>query len=252
MLTSYQLYSSRDHGALADTLAELKAIGFQRVEGYGGVLEDVAALAGLLADNGIAMPTSHMGLDALERDLAGAITIAETIGIKTIFAPYLDAPDRPTDRAGWKQLAARLEAVSARLADAGIAFGWHNHDFELVPTSDGALPLEVILEEAPSLHWQADLAWVARAGADPLEVLERYAGRVASVHVKDIAKPGTCIDEDGWADPGLGTMDWAALFKRLQAECSDIIYVAEHDKPSDAARFARQAYQFLRNAEVSS
>ncbi len=47
-----------------------------------------------------------------------------------------------------------------------------------------------------------DVAWVVRGGADPLDWLGRYKGRVTAAHVKDIAPKGENAAEDGgptWA-----------------------------------------------------
>lgn len=252
MRISYQMYSARNHGPLDTTLAELHAIGFRRVEGYGGLLNDVDALERALDTHELTMPSSHMGLDLLESDPDKAIATARQLGIDSVFAPHLAEQDRPTDAAGWRALGKRLSVVAKRLADAHIVFGWHNHDFELIKTADGALPLSEILENAPDVHWQADLAWVQRAGADAAAVLDDHADKLVAVHVKDIAPEGECVDEDGWADPGEGVMDWAGLFTRLGQCERDVFYVAEHDNPSDAARFARRAFAFLGAAGVAA
>jgi hypothetical protein len=47
----------------------------------------------------------------------------------------------------------------------------------------------------------ADLAWIVRGHADPVAEIKRYASRIVSAHIKDIAPAGQCADEDGWADP---------------------------------------------------
>ncbi len=252
MSSSFQLYSARNHGPLDNTLAMLSAMGYTRVEGYGGLFGDVDALQRSLADHGLVMPTSHIGLDVLESDFAGALAIIKQLGIELVFAPYLDAESRPVDAAGWRALAARLARVGERLGDLGVTFGWHNHDFELVPLPDGSIPLYELLDHAPDLLWQGDLAWVQRAGADPLAVLDRYASRVASIHVKDIAREGECVDEDGWADPGEGVMEWDRLLQRIGDYQQEVITVVEHDKPSDAERFARRALAFMNAAKASS
>lgn len=245
MRTSFQLYSARDNGPLVGTLAALRELGYTRVEGYGGLLEDAAGLERALKEHGLEMPSCHMGLELLESDIERAISIARACAIDTVFAPHLKPEDRPVDAEGWKAFATQLEVLGKRLGDAHITFGWHNHDFELVKTANGALPLNILLEHAPRIAWQADLAWVARAGVNPMDMVERHIARIESVHVKDLAPTGECEDEDGWADPGQGIMDWDALIARLQRECSEILYVAEHDKPSDTLRFAHQAQTFF-------
>lgn len=64
---------------------------------------------------------------------------------------------------------------------------------------------------------------------------------MTSVHVKDLAPAGENEDEDGWADVGHGTMDWAKLWQH-SAAAGCTLFIAEHDKPSDAARFCRRSF----------
>ena len=68
--------------------------------------------------------------------------------------------------------------------------------------------------------------------------IERYRGRIPLVHVKDLAPAGAKTDEDGWADVGAGVLPWAALWSACVAAGAEIM-IAEHDNPSDFARFAR-------------
>ena len=105
------------------------------------------------------------------------------------------------------------------------------------------MPIELLLGER--LLWEADLAWVTRAGADPAYWVERYKGRIQLVHVKDIAPAGENMDEDGWADVGTGTVPWAALWPRCVAAGARIM-IAEHDNPRDFDRFARVSIDSMR------
>jgi sugar phosphate isomerase/epimerase len=95
-------------------------------------------------------------------------------------------------------------------------------------------------EEAPHLLWEADLAWLVRGGVDPIFWLKKYAGRVPAAHVKDLAPTGQAADEDGWADVGSGTLDWASLLPAMRGAGVEL-FVVEHDKPSDIGRFARRS-----------
>jgi sugar phosphate isomerase/epimerase len=100
--------------------------------------------------------------------------------------------------------------------------------------------MDLILEHAPSIEWEMDVAWVVRGGADPLAWIGRHGDRITTAHVKDIAAAGECLNEDGWADVGHGIMDWKALTDALRGAGVDL-FVMEHDKPSDARRFAVRA-----------
>ena len=64
-------------------------------------------------------------------------------------------------------------------------------------------------------------------------------------HAKDLAPSGTKGDEDGWADVGLGVLDWRNTLAPASAAHGARWLVAEHDMPSDPARFARNSFAFL-------
>jgi sugar phosphate isomerase/epimerase len=247
-MPSYQLYSSRNFPPLTDTLTMLAGLGYQDVEGFGGLYADDAKLAELAAGlkaTGLKMPTGHFGIDMLEKQPDHVLNIAQTLGIKHIYCPYLMPDQRPTDGPGWRAFGARLEAAGRPYKAAGIGFGWHNHDFEFVPTADGAIPQAEIMAGGPTLEWEIDVAWVIRGGADPVQWIRRYGPRITAAHVKDIAPAGENTDEDGWADVGHGTVDWPSLIAALRAiGCKH--FVMEHDNPSDHARFAKRSILALR------
>jgi len=242
---SYQLYSSRQFPPLAGTLKMLKDLGYTQVEGFGGLYGDVPGLVTALNASGMTMPSGHFSIDLLEKEPDRVFEIARATGMKALYCPHIAADQRPTDKAGWRAFGKRLEAAGKRFVDAGYVFGWHNHDFELRPQTDGSVPLEEIFKGGPNLTWEADLAWIVRGGADPFDWIKRHGGRMTSVHIKDIAPEGECVDEDGWADVGHGTMDWKGLWQAVRATPCQT-FVMEHDKPNDDRRFARRSIQSVK------
>ena len=243
MTVSFQLFSARNFQPWEDVLKLLAELGYKNVEGFGGVYEDPHAFRALMDQNGLSMPSGHFAFDLLENDFSKAREIATILGVKTIICPFLLPDARPVDRAGWVDFAQRLEAVGQKCADAGFKFAWHNHDFEFKTLADGTVPQEIILENAPNIGWEMDVAWVVRGGADPFAWIERFGPRIWVAHVKDLAPQGECADEDGWADVGEGVMKWGELLAGLKSHGQTELFVMEHDKPSDLARFARRALQ---------
>jgi len=241
MTLSLQLYSMRDCTDQIDLLSKLQAMGITAVEGYGGVYDFPKAYRTTMKVNGITMPSGHMSLDDIETDFDATLKVITTLGITRIYAPYLEEKDRPTTAVGYRDLADRLNVAAARYAEHDIDFGWHNHDFEFVALPDGSIPMDILLTHAPDIKWEADLAWIVRGGRDPLDYIARYGDRINAVHVKDIAPAGENLDEDGWADLGAGTLDWAAYLKACRAQRDDIIYALEHDKPSDPISYATRS-----------
>ncbi|TCD14854.1 sugar phosphate isomerase/epimerase family protein [Oricola cellulosilytica] len=245
---SYQLYSSRNFPPLADTLKMVARNGYKQVEGYGALFNDEAAVNELeanLAATGLTMPTGHFGLDLIEGDPSRGLAIAKALGITNVFVPFLMADQRPADSEGWKAFGKRLHAAGAPIRDAGLNFGWHNHDFEFRPTGQGDLPQDLILAAAPDLVVELDIAWVQKGGGDPLTAVAKYGDRIVAAHLKDIAPEGECADEDGWADVGHGVMDWPAIMAALR-KTKARYFIMEHDNPSDHERFARRSIETAR------
>lgn len=243
---SFQLYSARNFTPWDDVVRKLADLGYTQVEGFGGVYEDPAAFRASLDNAGLSMPSGHFSIDMLENDLPAALNIAKTLGMKRIYCPYLMPDQRPADSAGWADFARRLAVVGENVRAAGYPFGWHNHDFEFEALEDGGIPMQIILDEAPDNGWEADIAWIVRGGADPMDWIARHGNRITAAHVKDIAPDGDNLDQDGWADVGHGTMPWADLLAALRKAGCDL-FVIEHDNPSDFDRFARQSIASVRS-----
>ena len=240
---SYQMYSSRNFPPLAKTLKMLAEVGYKDTEGFGGLYSDDTTLATLaegLKANGLTMSTGHFGLPMIESNPDFVIRIAKAVGMKKVYCPHIGADDRPKDGAGWKAFGARLQKAGAPLVAAGLGFGWHNHDFEFAGCADGTVPMFQILTGGPALEWEMDVAWVVRGGGNPLAWIEAFKGRITAAHVKDIAPRGENLAEDGWADVGHGTVDWAAISAALKA-AGVKYYVMEHDNPADDRRFATRS-----------
>ncbi|MDR7221164.1 sugar phosphate isomerase/epimerase [Aminobacter aminovorans] len=237
---SFQLYSARNFQPWDKVLKTLSALGYAQVEGFGAVYDEPEAFRAELDKNGLAMPSGHFGIDLLEQDFGKAASIANTLGMKLIACPWLEPVERPTDAEGWRAFGKRLAAIGAKARDAGFDFAWHNHDFEFVPVG-GLVPQRLILEAAPDIGWEVDVAWVIRGGSDPLHWIEEFGPRILAVHVKDIAPQGEATDEDGWSDVGHGTADWAGLVTALRKNTPAKYFVMEHDNPVDFERFASRS-----------
>jgi sugar phosphate isomerase/epimerase len=237
---SFQLYSARSLQPLEKQFELLAELRYKRVEPFAGLLGDPASLKRLLGRYGMTAPSCHVGMDHLRADVGAMTKICKDLGIETIFVPAPLIGERDGGEAKWRALGKELAELGKEVNAAGLAFGWHNHAWEYRKAADGRFYLDILFAEAPDLIWQADFAWIARGGADPVGEVRRHKGRIASCHIKDVAPPGQCLDEDGWADPGHGLLDWTALQAEMK-EAGVKLFVVEHDKPNDVARFARRA-----------
>ncbi len=240
---SLQLYSARHVPTVAEQLASAERHGFTNVETFGPFYDDVAETKRQLGQHGLTAKSGHFGLAMAEQQPDRVVEIAKALGMDWVVIPFLPVEDRPADAAGWAAVGQRLGALSQRLGRERLRVAWHNHAFEFSPLDDASLPIEHLLGK--HLNWEADLAWVVKGGGDPKPWIQRFRGRIPLVHVKDIAPAGDKPEEDGWADVGTGTLEWAELWHLCAAAGSDVM-IAEHDNPSDFDRFARVSAEAMR------
>ena len=243
---SIQLYTLRslpDLPAILDAVAEA---GYRHVETIGSHLDDPARMRAELDARGLRVSSGHVGLAALRERPDALVEACRTLGLDQLFMPAVPPEQRDMAAGGWRALGRELGGMAERLRGQGIDLGYHNHDWELAPKEGGRTALELLFEAAGGspLTWQVDVAWLVRGKADPKLWLERYRGRVASAHVKDLAPPGQNQDEDGWADVGAGVLDWRDLWQACR-DAGARWMVVEHDRPRDPAGSARASFAFL-------
>ncbi len=204
-ITGIQLYSVRDD-MMKDpmgTLKQLSAMGYKYVEhanyinrkfyGY-----SAADFKKVLDDLGLKMKSGHtvMGKahwDASKNDFTDAwkwtVEDAATVGQEYVISPWLDESLRKTT----DDIKRYMEVFnkSGQLCNkSGMKFGYHNHDFEFSSMLDGVTVFDLILTNTdPALvAQQLDIGNMYNAGAKALDILNKYPGRFALMHVKDEIK----------------------------------------------------------------
>lgn len=238
---SFQLYSARNT-PLPEALSLIAAAGYQTVEAYAENYQNPGDFQRELSVAGLGVSSLHLSRDELKTNMVNCIELAATLGADHIVCPYLKPEDRPTDKNSWLEFAEEMADYNAQITASGRDFAWHNHDFEFQTLPDGSLPMRLLLDNAPGLQWEIDLGWIQRASESPASWIRTYMDRISAVHLKDVAPEGECADEDGWADVGHGTVDWAEVLPELQ-RCETDLFIVEHDNPSDLKRFAERSFQ---------
>ena len=119
------------------------------------------------------------------------------------------ARDHKPSSDDWKWLADELNRLGGEIQKAGFGFAYHNHAQELQATTDGKMPMDVLMENTdPKLvKYQFDVGNAAAGGGDPIHYLEAYPGRYMGLHVKDY-KQGM-----GAIPLGVGTVDLKRVFE---------------------------------------
>ena len=240
-----QMYTLRNAGTLEQQLKIVHDAGVHAVETVGTQNVSATELKQLLDKYSIKAISSHVQLADLRNDLDGVIAFNRSVGNTTLVVPYLNEKDRPTDAAGWTALGQELGGISAKVRAQGMQLAYHNHDFEL-GNFNGKTGLELLFAAAGTdLQTELDLAWVARAGYDPVAMLGKFHGRMFAVHAKDNAPKGQAEDEGGFAAVGQGVLDWNAILPAAAAAGVQW-YIVEHDQPRDPASTIKAGADYLR------
>lgn len=230
-----QLYTVRDETArdFTGTIRRVAEMGYDGVEfaGYGGLTAE--EMHSLLTEVGLRAYSSHVALPLLEQQLDQEIAYCKQIGSPYLFLPWL-APDMRNEET-IRSLAPRLNGFGKRCQQQGIIFGYHNHDFEFATLPDGTTLLDLLLSQTdPALvSLELDVYWAAYAGVSPASILERYAGRVPTIHVKDMTP------DRHFTEVGDGTLNLAQLLP-VAEKSGTKVFIVENDAPTisslDSAR----------------
>ncbi len=225
-----QLYTVRQHtaGDMIGTLQELARMGYRAVElaGYGNATP--AAIRATLNTLGMRAVSAHVSFDRFASELDRVLDDLRLLGCEYVVVPWL-APER-RQASALPELASRFNAWGQACQEAGVRFGYHNHDFEFALMEPNLTFFDALAKATdPNLvHLEIDVYWAVVAGADPIALLKQHAGRVPLLHCKDRA-PG---EERRDAPVGEGTIDWPPLLKAAR-EAGTQWFIIEQDDPRD-------------------
>jgi len=241
-----QMWTLRSMDTLEEKLQAVQAAGIPAIELVGTHDLSTEELNRLLQQYSIKVAAMHlhMPISQMNDKLDELVAFNKAIGNGKIVMPWIPPDQRPSDAAGWIAIGQTLGEAARQVKAAGLTLAYHNHDFEIVDF-DGKTALELLFEAAgPELKAELDIAWIAVAGRDPVEFLNKFTGRVFAIHAKDKAGEGHPEQEQGLADVGAGVLDWDALLSAANAAGVEW-YVIEHDFPSDPAVSIKNSALFL-------
>ncbi len=248
-----QLYTVRNQIGTdaAATLKRIAAIGYTELEVLQPTLAVVAPLASGLR---ITIVSAHLdGATAKEDGFEAFLAQAKTHGLRYVVVPFVAATERPTDRAGFDAVAARLSRMARTASDAGLQLCYHNHAFEFGKDRDGTRWLDVLMQgtAAAGMQLQLDVFWASVGGADPVALLRQYSGRIASLHLKDKdPRTATSVDEGtvprtAFVEVGSGAIDFPAILAAARAAGVRHYFVEQDQTPGDPVESLRKSYAYL-------
>lgn len=182
-----QLYSIREdmEKDMDEALRKVKEMGYDYVEFAGFFGKPAAEVKELLDKHGLTAISVHQGCDEYLKNGQAAIDYLKEIGIKYCAIPWYDV-NKLKGSDSWDETVKNFTEYAKALKASGIQMMYHNHDFEF-KKYEGKFLLDWLYETIPAdlLMPQIDTCWVHYAGYNPSEYIEKYSGRMKTLHLKD-------------------------------------------------------------------
>ena len=246
-----QLYSIRD-AMKKDPVATIEKVGamgydFVETAGYGdGKIYGMEPVEfkDLVEKNGMKFLGAHLGQPVpdsgkWDESMAWwdvAIQAHKDAGALYIVQPFMGG-SAYASLEGLQEYCDYFNAVGAKCKEAGLQFGYHNHDKEFSTELDGNVIYDYMLAntDPENVFFQLDLYWIAEGGGVATDYFTNNPGRFLSYHIKDEKELGES-----------GEMDFQSSFD--MAETSGAIYnVVEVERYNfDPIESVEKSLEYLR------
>jgi len=273
-----QLYTVRREVAAEPerVLREIAAIGYQEVEVQDSLYPKVQPI---LDDLGLdvrgfrltpAVVTGGWSLwkEVMKRMGAGPAmefreqTVEEAIapavgkGMKYAVVSALLPAERSTlDQV--KRTAEKFNQAGEVCKQAGLTLCFHNHSYEFGGVEGVRLFDALNSEFDPALvKWQIDVFWAAIGGQDPAELIRANKGRVASLHLKDMAADAPRTQQmkplppEAFRPVGVGELDFPEILRAAAVTGVRHLFVEQDETYGPPLVALRRSYENLRAMDL--
>lgn len=215
-----QAYTVRDYfkdeQSMDELFEKLVAIGYSEIQTAGYESETYARLA---KKHGLSIVGTHYNLNEILNNIDATVKLHQTLGTTNIGVGGCSA--RTYEEI--MQFVADYNKAATEYAKYGFKLTYHNHSYEFVKVTEDKSMMDLLVEgfDKDNVSFVLDTCWVANAGGDVCAWLEKLAGRIDILHLKDLRV--TFADEGKWAvqqhlcEIGKGNLDWGKILATAEA-----------------------------------
>jgi sugar phosphate isomerase/epimerase len=249
-----QLYTLRSiiNEKLLETLKSLEELGYTEAEVIRGNMDKVWSS---LKQTKLKPVSLHIDTSYFFKDidkLNPTLDDAKAKGISYVVCPYI----APADRGGVeviKKLADVLNKTGERAKAAGLKLCYHNHAFEFEPVAGtGDRLIDVLMKntDAKLVGLEFDIMWSQVAGVPPVEVFQKYTGRIPLVHLKNVTKMPTQYNErvpkEAFQSVGTGVIEIAPVMRAAVAAGAKHFFVEQDQTPGNPLDSLKLSAEYLK------
>ena len=240
-----QFYTVRDLCKNLDdfalTLRKVADIGYRTVQVSGTCAFEPEWLRQQLEQNGLRCVLTHTPADRLTADAAQAARDHDVFACPRVGLGWY-AFDKEKADANYAHFIKTFVPVAQELHACGKLLMYHNHDQEFKRLGD-KLVIEKLMEDIPAdiMGFTLDTFWVQAGGGDPAQWLEKLAGRIPCIHLKDYAYGRKM------AVVGEGNINFDRVFEKAAAGGTQYMLVEQDDcNGEDPIDCLRRSYLSLK------
>jgi len=251
-----QMWSLREYlpKDLPGTLARVRAMGFRDVEGAGLWKHTAAELRAALDKAGLRCRSAHMSYERLRDAASDAFAETKALGASWVVCPWIPH-DKEFTRDDALKSADAFNKVGTAADAAGLRFAYHCHGYEMLPSPEGTRFDTLAQHTDPKrVTFQIDVFHALYGGVDPADLIKRYAGRVSSLHLKDLKKGAPITKGAGTATPdvdvplGTGQVEWPSVLREAMKAGASLYYL--EDESADPWGHIPQSVEYLRKLRL--
>ena len=185
-----QLYTVRDYmndeASIDETFARLVKMGYTEGQTAGANVE-LPAFAELAKKHGMSIVGTHYDFDKIVNDPKATMALHDKLGTKNVGIGGMPGDARHSYD-GLMKFIETFNKSAELYAKEGYKLTYHNHSFEFVKVKDNKTMMDYLTEQLDpqNISFVLDTCWVAHGGADVRFWLEKLAGRIDILHLKDI------------------------------------------------------------------
>lgn len=238
-----QLFTVRDFTQtkedFEETIRKISGIGYKAVQisAVGNIApEDMKAICDKY---NMKITCTHKSYEDYTERTDEMIDFHKRLGCNIAGLGYLNTMAKTA--ADFKPFLDKLNAVSEKLAKAGITFAYHNHHIEFEKLDDGRTIMEHMIDGG-NFSFIVDAYWLAYSGVNPAAFIKKLGKRAEVIHFKDLAI------EDGQvtiSEIGNGNIDWDDVIAACEAAGSKWALVEQDVCKRDPFESLKISYDYL-------
>lgn len=184
-----QLYSAHNRTktleGFAETLEKVAKIGYRSVQVSGTCPYEPEWLRDELQKNGLVCAMTHIAPAKILEDPLKVVQEHAVFGCKHIGIGSLGSYGFTNE--GYEAFKKDFIPIAKKIRDAGAKFLYHNHFQEFQGDFAEHNMIDRILEDFPAdaVDFTLDLGWAGFAQQDVVALIEKLAGRLSRIHLKD-------------------------------------------------------------------